>query len=217
MNRFNQTFLVLGIAMAMSSCARMNSTLTKTSPSTSAQPGDGLPLAVVSQASIEGNWTSACTTGVENGGPVYTTVKMTIENATPSGATTSTNTITTDTIFYAEATCESPLTEELRIASFNLVLTDVNTLQETLASIQVRPLNSVIANDQNQSKYCGITNWTANAYQSIVPADVGNCAGLVASSAPHSKLYGAKELYLDDCASDTDTNCSRTRFIRAAD
>jgi hypothetical protein len=216
MKRFTQNFLAFGMVVAISSCAKMNSTTSQGNPSTAAPRGDGLPLVAVSAANIQGNWTSSCTTGTENGGPVYTTIKMSIETDSTNPNNNS-GTITTDTIFYAEGTCESPLTEEARIASYSLAVTDVNTLEETLASIQIRPLNSVIANDQNSSKYCGITNWAANTYQSIVPASVPNCAGLVASPAPHSKLYGAKELYLDDCASDTDTQCSRIRFIRAAD
>ena len=209
MNCCTKTFFLAASFLAMSSCAKVHSTVTQGTPVTNNTPGGGLPSNVVSQSSIQGSWASACTTGSDaKGGPTYTTSTLVI----------SSDSITTDTIFYDEATCAAPVSEELRVSSYTVLVADTTSLVETLVSTQLRALNTFLANLQNQDKYCGLTNWVANTYQTFLPNDTTSCSGLEGNAQNiNSRLFGAKELYLDDCLSSADTKCTTLRYTRTAD
>ncbi len=182
MKRFTKTFFLAASFLAISSCAKVHSTVTHGSPVTNNTPGGGLPSNAVSSSSIQGSWSSACTTGSDaNGGTTYTTSTAVIvaDTSTP-GPSTSGN-ITTDTIYYNEATCTLALTEELRTSSYTVVTADNTSITETLASTDLKALNSALANLQNEEKYCGRTNWAANVYQTVLPNETANCADLAAN------------------------------------
>ena len=195
----SKLLLLIGFALALTGCARafQNSTPTK---GTVVQHGSGLPGALVSQNSIQGNWKSNCAQDPKTRG--YFTAILAIENQVMTVVTTS----------YADSACAFPIVIETRVSNIAITMASNSaSLAETLVTINYEPLNAVMANLFNQNSFCGASNWVSGT--SVTVTTPTNCSGVTPILGFHTELYGSTELYLDGCVTPGGTGCA-VRYLK---
>jgi hypothetical protein len=165
------------------------------------QHGSGLPVAIVTPTSIQGQWQNTCTQDLKTRG--YYTAVLNIQNSV----------MTVDTTSYADTACAYPIVDENRIS--NIVISPagaVTALTETLVALSYVPHNAVMANLFNQNTFCGLNTWAAGQVGTVT--DSTQCSGVAKSAEYHTELYGTAELYLDDCIMAGQTNCATVRYTK---
>jgi len=197
-----RSILFVSFTLVLTACAQINQSGSSTSKGTIVQHGSGLPAAIVSQSSIQGNWKASCTQDPATKG--YYTAALAIQNTV----------MAVDTISYADSNCAFAISDEKRVSNIVITaLSDVTNLTETLVTIQYTPMNAVMANLFNSSSFCGVTNWAANTPEMITTATA--CAGVQPKIEFHTELYGSQELYLDTCAITSSTTTCAVRYVKS--
>ena len=210
MNRFYS----LSLLVVLSACANVTTNKIATTQKASteiAQNGTTSPTPLT-QAAIQGNWASGCTTS--SSGAFYTT-DLLIEDAVTY----------VTTISYSDSLCKTPITEEDQISDFTLTAMTNNDfkLVETPHSITYKALTAAQATVLNNMKpsadvtgFCGKTTWQSNELKAFVDPTV---CGLNSTFQYKADLYSnanSAELDLDDCLTDDTSTCNVIRLTPKA-